>query len=85
MWRAAFTEQFGAWFTSLGDEDELASIRAAVRVLRDEGPTLGRPLVDRVHQSRYSNMKELWPLATNIRVLFAFDPERHGYFTDRWR
>lgn len=54
-------------------------VLAAIRVLRDEGPSLGRPLVDRVKGSRHANMKELRPGSTGrteIRVLFAFDKER---------
>ena len=49
-----------------------------------------RPLADTVEDSRHSNMKELRPLGTNIRVLFAFDPRRTailligGDKTDRW-
>lgn len=41
--------------------------------------------------SRHPNMKELRPLGSNIRVLFAFDPRRAailligGDKTDRWR
>jgi hypothetical protein len=33
-------------------------------VLRDQGPTLGRPLVDTVKGSRHNNMKELRPGST---------------------
>ncbi|HEY3921402.1 MAG TPA: type II toxin-antitoxin system RelE/ParE family toxin [Gaiellaceae bacterium] len=39
-------------------------------------PSLGRPLVDTIKQSRHKNMKELIPPASDIRVLFAFDPRR---------
>lgn len=52
---------------------------ATVRVLRDEGPSLGRPLVDRIEGSRHANMKELRPGSTGrteVRVLFAFDKVR---------
>ena len=52
-----------------------------MRVLRTEGPTLGRPLVDTITGSRHSNMKELRPGSTGrteIRVLFAFDLERRA-------
>lgn len=52
---------------------------AAIRVLRDVGPRLGRPLVDTIKGSRHANMKELRPGSTGrteIRVLFAFDRER---------
>ncbi|MEU6563534.1 type II toxin-antitoxin system RelE/ParE family toxin [Nocardia nova] len=38
----------------------------------------GRPTVDRIKGSRLRNLKELRPAATNIRILFAFDPERQA-------
>jgi hypothetical protein len=76
VWSVKYTVEFRAWFDSLTDEDEIASIRAAVRVLRDEGPTLPRPLADRVKASQYHNMKELRPVGTTIRILFIFDPLR---------
>lgn len=53
----------------------------AVRVLRDQGPVLGRPLADTVVASRHANMKELRPGSTErteIRVLFAFDSQRQA-------
>jgi len=76
VWQVDYTDEFRSWFDSLENEKAVASIRAAVRVLRDEGPTLGRPLVDTVENSAYANMKELRPLGTSIRILFAFDPRR---------
>jgi hypothetical protein len=54
---------------------------AALQVLREHGPALGRPLVDTVVASRHPNMKELRPGSTGrteIRVLFAFDLVRHA-------
>ena len=54
---------------------------AALEVLRDHGPHLGRPLVDTVKASRHRNMKELRPGSagrSELRVLFAFDPERRA-------
>ncbi|RZU73408.1 hypothetical protein EV384_1811 [Micromonospora kangleipakensis] len=54
-------------------------VAAAIDILAREGPTLGRPLVDRVKGSDYKNMKELRPGSsgsTEIRILFAFDPNR---------
>jgi hypothetical protein len=47
-----------------------------MNVLERRGPALGRPLVDTIKQSRHKNMKELIPPASDIRVLFAFDPRR---------
>jgi hypothetical protein len=68
----------GAWANELEQADAEALL-AAVRVLADIGPTLGRPLADTVVGSRHSNMKELRPGSTGrteIRVLFAFDRQR---------
>jgi len=67
-----------AWSDDLEPSDQEALL-AAVRILRDEGPNLGRPLVDTVQGSRHKNMKELRPGSTGrseVRVLFAFDKER---------
>ena len=50
-----------------------------MRMLRSEGPTLGRPLVDSITSSCHRNMKELRPGSTGrteMRVLFAFDRQR---------
>ncbi|MFD4429988.1 type II toxin-antitoxin system RelE/ParE family toxin [Nocardia sp. NPDC058497] len=47
----------------------------------DEGPALGRPLVDRIKGSSVHNLKKLRPGsagATEIRILFVFDPERNA-------
>jgi hypothetical protein len=57
-------------------EEEQEAVTAAVNVLQRGGPSLGRPLVDTIKQSRHKNMKELIPPASDIRVLFAFDPRR---------
>jgi hypothetical protein len=74
-WAVDSTETYDRWFESLTEEEQDAVI-AAVDVLEDRGPTLGRPLVDTIKQSRHKNMKELRPPAGDVRILFAFDPER---------
>jgi hypothetical protein len=54
-------------------------VRTCVAALREEGPALGRPLVDRIQGSKIHNLKELRPGSagrSEIRVLFAFDPGR---------
>lgn len=59
------------------DPDSAELVAAAIDKLADAGPTLGRPLVDRVSSSRYHHMKELRPGSSGrseIRILFAFDP-----------
>jgi len=61
------------------------SIVDAVDVLAEFGPTLGRPLVDRIelepdHRGLIPlfgrRLKELRPLGTDIRILFTFAPDR---------
>jgi hypothetical protein len=74
-WEVEYTDQFGGWWDDLS-ETEQEAITAAVNVLERRGPALGRPLVDTIKQSRHSNMKELIPPASDLRVLFAFDPRR---------
>lgn len=63
------------------DNDTYQQVMAVIRELRDEGPTLGRPLADMVKGSRHHKMKELRPGSSGrseIRILFAFDPERQA-------
>ena len=51
----------------------------AIGLLQREGPTLGRPYVDTIRNSRFKNMKELRVSSQGaLRVLFAFDPERRA-------
>jgi hypothetical protein len=63
----------GGWFT-------LSQVVAqAVAAPREEGPTLGRPLVDRLKATKIHHLKELWPGSkgrSEIRIIFAFDPTR---------
>lgn len=78
QWSVAFHPMCEAWAYELGQADAEALL-AAIRILRDEGPALGRPLVDTVEASRHANMKELRPGSTGrseVRVLFAFDKLR---------
>ena len=69
-----------SWLQSL-DDDSYEQVIAALELLAMRGPQLGRPLVDSVKGSRHRNMKELRPGSSGgseLRVLFAFDPERKG-------
>ncbi|MGH7213166.1 MAG: type II toxin-antitoxin system RelE/ParE family toxin [Tepidisphaeraceae bacterium] len=75
MWEAGTTPEFDEWFAALS-KDAQVEVTAAVTVLRQIGPTLGRPLVDTLKGSRYANLKEL-RVGTGgqiIRIAFAFDP-----------
>ena len=63
------------------DPDTFDQVIAAIRLLADHGPGLGRPLVDSIVGSRHKNMKELRPGSagrSEVRILFAFDPKRRG-------
>jgi hypothetical protein len=64
-----------AWWDQL-TPDEQERVTAAVELLEQGGPALGRPLVDTLKGSRHPNMKELRPRGGQMRVLFAFDPRR---------
>ena len=79
-WEVEFHSACEAWAGRLSQKDSEALL-AAIRILRAEGPSLGRPLVDSVKASRHKNMKELRPGSTGrteIRVLFAFDIRRQA-------
>lgn len=57
-------------------------IEDAIDQLSEQGPALGRPLVDRLHSSkRLHKLKELRPRVAGdaeIRLLFVFDFEREA-------
>ncbi|PBC36130.1 hypothetical protein CJ178_32270 [Rhodococcus sp. ACPA4] len=74
-WKVRAVDEVQEWAEGL-DEQLYDAFRAAVELLQEEGPTLGRPLVDRIHTSRFHNMKELRIKegGKHIRVLFVFDP-----------
>jgi len=69
------------WLHQLRRTDRAGAILVgqAVTALLDEGPSLGRPLVDRIKTSALHNLKELRPGSSGrseIRILFVFDPTR---------
>jgi len=57
------TPEVRAWLHDLRKRDQASAIQvgAAIGMLLEAGPELGRPLADRVHHSRLSNLKELRP------------------------
>lgn len=77
MWSVDI-ELIAGWLIAL-DEDSREQVVAAIELLEERGPHLGRPIVDTVSSSRHRNMKELRPGSagrSELRILFAFDPER---------
>jgi hypothetical protein len=77
-WDIYQTDEVAAWMAELRRSDPVAAehVEAAVDVLSECGPTLGRPLVDTLTGSNLANLKELRPRQTMIRILFVFDPWR---------
>jgi len=84
-WEIFQTDEVAAWMEDLRRTDPQAAekVEAAVDVLSEHGPTLGRPLVDTLTASKLANLKELRPRQTTIRVLFVFDPWRSAILPDR--
>lgn len=73
--------EFDSVFKAESDEFPEAAqdaILANALVLEREGPSLGRPHVDTLNNSKHANMKELRCTADRgvWRIAFAFDPER---------
>jgi len=77
MWSIDRTEQVEEWVKHL-DEDAKEAIFKNLLILREIGPSLGRPHVDSIKKSRHKNMKELRIQNRQrlFRILFAFDPDR---------
>ena len=75
-WEVEFTDQFEEWWSDLGEQQQ-EYMDAAIQLLQDKGPALGRPLVDTIKTSIHANMKELRiSKGGDLRVLFAFGPTR---------
>jgi hypothetical protein len=84
-WEVLLHPEVEAWFLGLCRDDPVTAdgISDAIDQLVEQGPGLGRPLVDRIQGSRFHNMKELRPPSagsSEIRMLFAFDPARAAIF-----
>ena len=79
MWKVITTELFNKWLEQQ-EESMQEKVLAALVVLEQQGPILGRPLVDTVYDSKFSNMKELrvQHRGKPIRAFFAFDPLRQA-------
>lgn len=78
-WQVLLDEEFEEWLgeqeTDLRDE-----ILAYGKLLAAYGSMLGRPRVDTIQGSKFTNMKELriqWK-GQPWRILFAFDPKRRS-------
>ena len=79
MWTVITTDLFNEWLEQQ-DESTQEKVLAALIVLQQKGPSLGRPLVDTVYDSKFTNMKELrvQHRGKPLRAFFAFDPLRQA-------
>lgn len=80
-WAVILLDDVEAWLLNEVDDDTYDLVAAAIDKLEQDGPTLGRPLVDRIKGSALHNLKELRPGSTGtseVRILFVFDPARRA-------
>ncbi len=77
MYDVEFTEEFEAWWDELRIAEQESCVHS-VRLLEEQGPSLGRPTMDTLKGSRYPNLKELrvQHAGSAYRIFFAFDPRR---------
>ena len=78
-WKVIETESFDDWFAQI-DEKAQEDIYVKVEMLAELGPSLRRPFVDTIKESRYANMKELRVQSKGrpFRIFFSFDPKRRA-------
>jgi hypothetical protein len=77
-WDVEITDECRDWYWGLDDSDK-DQVEAAVLLLEERGPVLGRPTVAEIDLSKEKgnhphNLKELRP--GTMRILFIFDPRR---------
>ena len=92
-WEVEYTDEFGAWWNDLSEEEQVA-LDASVRLLEERGPALGYPLSGGINGSKHSHMRELRTQQGGrpLRTLYAFDPRRSAILLiggdktgdDRW-
>ncbi|GIJ21283.1 hypothetical protein Vlu01_19070 [Micromonospora lutea] len=85
VWEVVLHPEVEAWFLGLCRSDPASAdlVAEAIELLAEQGPALGRPLVDRLKGSMFHHMKELRPGSagsSEIRMIFAFDPAREAVF-----
>ncbi|MGA3324118.1 MAG: type II toxin-antitoxin system RelE/ParE family toxin [Terriglobia bacterium] len=76
-WDVEGTDEFYSWFSGLASPQRV-SVAAKIDLLEEKGPSLGRPHVDTLKGSKFTNLKELivQHAGDPYRVIFAFDPRQ---------
>ncbi|MDA3134244.1 type II toxin-antitoxin system RelE/ParE family toxin [Atlantibacter subterranea] len=79
MWEVITTDVFDEWLFAQ-HESLREDVLAAMHILEEFGPHLGRPYADTLHGSIFPNLKELRIQhdGNPIRAFFAFDPRRRA-------
>lgn len=79
IWQIVFHKSFEEWFFAQNSGVQV-SIAMVLDVLEEQGVLLGRPYVDTIKGSAFTNMKELRVQhdGNPYRILFAFDPQRQA-------
>lgn len=82
-YRLVMTGEVRDWLHKIRSSDPVTRrlVAEAIDRLLDDGPALGRPLVDRLAGSGLHNLKELRPGSSGsseVRILFIFDPARNA-------
>ncbi|MEY9858967.1 hypothetical protein ABH935_004594 [Catenulispora sp. GAS73] len=72
-WSIYVVDEVLEWIRAL-DATDRTRVTDVLDVLAQNGPGLGRPLVDTIRGSVIANLKELRP--GTVRILFVFDPWR---------
>lgn len=77
MRELASTTEYLDWFKAQTPPVQEA-VRAYIKLLLEKGPALGRPYVDTLKGSKYSNLKELRVQAQGrkYRIVFIFTGDR---------
>ncbi|WP_418936873.1 type II toxin-antitoxin system RelE/ParE family toxin [Pantoea dispersa] len=75
MWLLDTTDLFAEWLKEQDRAMQL-DVLAALNLLKQEGPYLGRPHVDTPYSSKIPNMKELRVQNNGrpVKEFFVFDP-----------
>lgn len=77
MWAVITRPLFDSWLSEQSEETRF-KVLAALSLLENHGPNLGRPFADTLQSSKLSNLKELRVQCKRqpIRAFFCFDPAR---------
>lgn len=86
-WELNLHPDVAKWFLALAGSNsesdrELAKVvERTIDQLEEHGPSLGRPLADKIQHARHHGMKELRPpkvAGMTARILFGFDRKRQA-------